>query len=94
MDTPAEVFPIGDFLSDELIARGEGLLWLSMQCPDIPENRLVELLFAYGTAAPLAAHEADQLAIAFGTDPELLLNIDRQYHTFHRATDAVREEKK
>lgn len=76
--TPAEVFPPGDFLRDELDERG----WTVTEFAEIigrPVQAVSEVLNA---KKEITTETAQELAEALGTSPELWLNLQRDYWLF------------
>ena len=73
--TPAEVFPPGDFIAEELEARG----WSQIEFADILGRpaRLVSKLIAGKRA--ITPETARGLGAAFGTGPEFWMNLERDY---------------
>lgn len=91
LDLDAEYgFPVGEYLKDELDARG----WTTADCAarmggDAAVNELtLELHLAVLDAPPdhaihrgtMAEDTAEGLARAFGTSADVWLNLDRAYH--------------
>lgn len=75
MKAIAEVFPPGEFLKDELEARG----WNQTELADImgrPVRLINEIIAGKRAVMP---ETAVQLAHAFGTSPELWLNMESRY---------------
>ena len=75
---PAEVFPPGDFLRDELDERG----WTITEFAEIigrPVQAISEILNA---KKEITTDTAQELAEALGTSPELWLNLQRDYWLF------------
>ena len=88
MSRPAEVFPPGKFIQDELDARGWTVRDLAEQMggeevEEIGLNMLtVELLIgAPDKGMTLDADTAIGLACAFGTSPEFWTNIDQAWRS-------------
>lgn len=76
--TPAEVFPPGDFLREELDERG----WTVTEFAEIigrPVQMVSEILNA---KKEITTETAQELAEALGTSPELWLNLQRDYWLF------------
>jgi addiction module HigA family antidote len=72
---PAEVFPPGEFLREELEARG----WTQQELADIldrPPRVISEIISAKRAVTPETARG---LADAFGTSAEYWLNLESQY---------------
>lgn len=72
---PADVFPPGEFIKDELEARG----WSQLDLAEVlgrPPKFVSELLSAKRQITPQAAAE---LAGAFGTDPQFWMNLESAY---------------
>jgi len=72
---PAEVFPPGEYIEDELAERGwtHGLLAEKL---GLPVDALRELLSG---RRELGAETADGLALAFGTSAQVWLNLEARY---------------
>jgi HTH-type transcriptional regulator/antitoxin HigA len=73
--TPAEVFPPGEFIGDELEARG----WSQAELADIlgrPARLVSELVAGKRGITPETARG---LGAAFGTGPEFWMNLERDY---------------
>src|SRR5882762_2181912 len=72
---PAEVFPPGDFIREELDARG----WTQADLAEIlgrPLQAVNEIIAGKKTVTPDTAHG---LGAAFGTGPEYWLNLEASY---------------
>jgi HTH-type transcriptional regulator / antitoxin HigA len=86
---PAEVFPPGEFVKDELEARG----WSQVDLAEVlgrPERVVSEIISAKRAVTPETARG---LAAAFGTDPNLWMNLESSYRlsrTEHRDDDVRR----
>lgn len=75
MRKPAEVFPPGDFLSEELEARG----WSQVELAEIlgrPPRLISEIIAGKRAITP---ETAKGLAAAFGTSPQLWMNLETSY---------------
>lgn len=87
--TPAEVFPPGDFIREELDARGwtQGDLSQIMGRPASTINLIIS-----GKKA-VTPETAVELAGAFGTSPEFWLNLESSYRLSHVETsnESIRE---
>ncbi|MBK7877797.1 MAG: HigA family addiction module antidote protein [Planctomycetes bacterium] len=73
--TPAEVFPPGDFIREELEARG----WSQVDLAEIlgrPPRLISELIAGKRSVTP---ETAKGLSLAFGTSPELWMNLESSY---------------
>ena len=73
--TPAEVFPPGEFISDEITARG----WSQVELADIlgrPARLISELIAGKRAITP---ETAMGLGAAFGTGPQFWMNLERDY---------------
>jgi HTH-type transcriptional regulator/antitoxin HigA len=73
--SPAEVFPPGEFLSDELEARG----WSQQEFAEIigrPPNAVSQIINGKRSITPATAKE---LAAALGTSPMFWLNLEAAY---------------
>lgn len=76
---PAEVFPPGDFLREELEERG----WTQQDLADIlgrPPRVVNEIINAKRSITPETAKE---LSAALGTSPEFWLNLETAYQLWH-----------
>ena len=81
--SPAEVFPPGEFLSDELEARG----WSQQEFAEIigrPPNLVSQIINGKRAITPGTAKE---LAAALGTTPMFWLNLEAAYR-LHQTQDA------
>jgi HTH-type transcriptional regulator / antitoxin HigA len=77
---PAEVFPPGDFIREELEARG----WTQADLAKImgrPEPAINQMI---NNKRGITAESALELSAAFGTSPEFWMNLDSAYR-LHRA---------
>lgn len=84
---PAEVFPPGEFIKDELEARD----WTQLDLAEVlgrPAKLVSELLAAKRQITPQTATE---LAGAFGTDPQFWMNLESAYQLSktNQQSDAV-----
>ncbi len=73
--TVAEIFPPGEFIADELTARG----WSQVELAEIlgrPPRLISELLAGKRAITP---ETAKGLGAAFGTGPEFWMNLERDY---------------
>jgi addiction module HigA family antidote len=73
--TPAEIFPPGEFIKDELKARG----WTQDVLAEVmgrPRRLVSELISAKKQLTPETARG---LAAAFGTDPQLWMDLESAY---------------
>jgi HTH-type transcriptional regulator / antitoxin HigA len=82
---PAEVFPPGDYLRDELEARG----WTQRQFAKIIGRPLQTVNGIINGKVAVTATTAKEIAEAFGTSAELWMNLQGSYDLF-RAPDADR----
>lgn len=76
--TIAQAFPVGEYLVDELEARG----WSQQEFAEIigyPVQFISEIISG---KRELSKGSAVQIAKAFGTSPELWLNLQRQYQVW------------
>lgn len=82
---PAEVFPPGDFIREELEERG----WTQKDLAEVlgrPPQAVNQIIKGTKRVTPETAVE---LAQAFGTSPELWLNLEAAYRLSHvRSLDA------
>lgn len=86
MNTAAEIFPPGEFLRDELEARG----WTQTELAEIigrPVRLINELIAGKKAITP---ETAIQLGDSLGTGPELWMNLESQYQLSKvRSTDGL-----
>ena len=78
----AEVFPVGEFIRDELRARGWSVCDLAGKMggdPDVNHCALDLVMLAPDPKYPLGEEMAHQLAGAFGTSADLWENLDRAW---------------
>jgi HTH-type transcriptional regulator/antitoxin HigA len=73
--TVAEAFHPGEFLRDELAARGLSAAQFA-EASGLHANTVAEIL---GCALAVNAHAAFKLARALGTSPELWLSLQQSY---------------
>ena len=84
---PAEVFPVGEFIRDELHARRWRVRDLALRMGgdvDVNHCTLDFLMLAPRPGYPLGTEMAGKLAQAFGTTPELWLNLDAAWQSWKR----------
>jgi HTH-type transcriptional regulator/antitoxin HigA len=72
---PAEVFPPGEFIREELEARG----WTQADLARIIDRPIQAVNLILGGKKKITARTATELAAAFGTSPELWLNLQSSY---------------
>lgn len=87
---PAEVFPVGVHLQEELAARGWTAADLVRRMPGNPEiNELAVDLALYLEDPDVLLGEtiARQLAAALGTSPEYWLNLDQSWRDHVRRSE-------
>lgn len=91
----AECFPVGEFIADELEARG----WTPRDLAErmggeVDVNELtIELHIACGESHPdayMGQETADGLARAFGTSAELWMNLDAAYRSWRKEVPSER----
>jgi HTH-type transcriptional regulator/antitoxin HigA len=83
MRRPAEVFPPGEFLREELEERG----WTQTDLAEIlgrPIRVVNEIIMG---KRRISAETAKGLAAALGTSPEFWLNLEAAYHLWRAGTD-------
>lgn len=83
----AEAFPVSEYVADELKARGWTLDDLVDHMPgDWNENRCAMDLVMYSDDPEilLGQEMADALGAAFGTNPQIWMNLDLAYREFHK----------
>lgn len=88
--TPAEVFSPGDFISEELEARG----WSQIELAEVmsrPARLISELISGKRAITP---ETAKGLGAAFGTGPEFWMNLERDYRLAHAVHDDVGVERR
>src|SRR2546429_8136923 len=82
---PAEVFAPGEFISEELEARG----WSQIELAEImsrPARLISELISGKRAITP---ETAKGLGAAFGTGPEFWMNLERDYRLAHAIHDDI-----
>ncbi len=82
---PAEVFPPGEFLADELEARG----WTQVEFAEIiqrPTKLVNEIIAGKKSITPETARE---FAAALGTSPQYWLNLESAYQLWRTAPSAT-----
>ncbi len=72
---PAEVFPPGEFIKEELEARG----WTQRDLADILRRPLQTVNQIINGKKAITAHTAKELDLAFGTGPEVWMNLEVQW---------------
>src|SRR3546814_19993381 len=86
MNTAAEIFPPGEFLKDELEARG----WSQTELAEIigrPTRLITEIIAGKRTITP---ETAIQLGDSLGTGPEPWMNLESQNQHYQvRPTDGI-----
>lgn len=83
---PAEVFPPGEYIKDELDARG----WSQAEFAEIlgrPARVVSEIINGKRAISPETAKE---VAAAFGSTPELWMNLESAYRGLRCATSSRR----
>lgn len=80
---PAEVFPPGDFIQDELKARH----WTQSDLARILGRPLQTVNQIIRARKRITVETAKELGLAFGTGPELWLNLENAYR-LHSTPDA------
>ena len=76
---PAEVFPPGDFLREELDARG----WSQSDLARILGRPLQSINMIINGKKSITAATAKALGLALGTGPELWMNLESAYQLHH-----------
>lgn len=84
-DRPAEVFPPGDFLREELEARG----WTQADLATIIGRPLQSVNLIITGKKVITPRTATELAAAFGTSPELWLNLQAAYSLSRQDADVA-----
>jgi len=82
---PAEVFPPGDFILDELEERG----WTQTNLAEItgrPDSTICSII---AVKKALSEEIAVELASAFGTSPQFWLNLENAYRLSKVATETI-----
>jgi addiction module HigA family antidote len=80
---PAEIFPPGEYLRDELAERG----WTQRDLAKVIGRPLQAVNEIIKGKKRVTADTAKAIAKAFGTSPELWLNL-QSYYDLHTAPDA------
>ena len=81
---PAEVFPVGQFVREEMDARDWSIGEMARRMGGTDHDRCVLELILYldDPSMRLDRSTAEKIAKAFGTDVELWLNLDEQYRAY------------
>lgn len=79
---PAEVFPPGDFIREELVARG----WSQSDLARILGRPVQTINMIVNGKKSITAETAKALGLAFGTGPELWMNLETAFQ-LHTAPD-------
>ncbi|WP_237184976.1 HigA family addiction module antitoxin [Rothia nasimurium] len=87
--TIAQAFPVGEYLSDELEARG----WSQQDFAEIIGRPVQFISEIISGKRELTKESAAQIAMAFGASPELWLNLQTQYQVWVQSQDADFQEK-
>lgn len=82
MNEQAEVFPVGEFIEDELEARG----WQRADLAKFMQYPLVFVNAMINGRTKITVTVAEKLARAFGTTPNLWLNLDKTYRSYSEQT--------
>jgi len=82
--TPAEIFPPGEYIKDELEARGISQIDFS-QLIKMPFEEFVELLAGQRKLTVSIAYRISQI---FGTSWELWLNLEMAWRKFKSTTES------
>jgi HTH-type transcriptional regulator / antitoxin HigA len=88
--TPAEVFAPGEFINEELEARG----WTQIELAEVmsrPARLISELVSGKRAITP---ETAKGLGAAFGTGPEFWMNLERDYRLAHAVHDDATVERR
>ena len=88
--TPAEVFAPGEFISEEIESRG----WTQIELAEVlgrPARLISELIAGKRAITP---ETAKGLGAAFGTGPELWMNLERDYRLAHAVHDDTTVERR
>jgi len=94
---PAQAWPVGDFLVEEMRARGWSIDDLVSRMGSVTDHdravdKLVIEFSIYCADEPgllLGDTLARQLALAFGTSPEFFLNLDKAWRDWRAAQPAA-----
>lgn len=83
---PAEAFPVGSFIAEELEARGWSVADLAARMPgNFIRNALVlQVIIIVRSPTLTLGSMAEKLAGAFGTSPEFWHGLEKQYRDWHR----------
>lgn len=85
--TPAEVFPAGDYLRDELVERG----WTVSEFAEIIDRPIQAVSEILNGKKEITTDSACALADALGTSPDLWLNLQTNYRLFEARRAAADE---
>ncbi len=78
---PAEAFPVGDFIREEMDERGWSVADLACRC----FTPVAEMVGIIDGSKPLLAKHAEKLSMAFGTGAAVWLNLNHAYKEWRRA---------
>ena len=81
--TTAEAFPPGEYLRDELEARG----WTVSELAEIIGQPVLVVSEILDAKKPITADTASSLSEALGTSAELWLNLQTMYQQHRRRSD-------
>lgn len=87
--TIAQAFPVGEYLFDELEARG----WSQQEFAEIIGRPVQFISEIISGKRELTKESAAQIAKAFGTSPEFWLNLQTQYQIWVQSQDTDFQEK-
>lgn len=80
---PAEVFPPGEFIREELESRG----WTQADLAAIIERPIQTVNLIVNAKKAVTTDTAQELAAAFGTTPELWMNLQVAYSLSRKQPD-------
>ena len=83
--TPAEVFPAGEYLRDELSERE----WTAAEFAEIIGQPIPVVSEILNGKKEITAKIATAISQAFGTTPELWLNLQTAYRLHHQRSTAI-----
>lgn len=81
---PAEVFPVIDFIYEELEARGWNMWQLALRMGGDPRRNKLALELLESSPVLLLGDMAGQIGNAFGTSAEVWQNLETTWREWHK----------
>lgn len=88
---PAEAFPVGTFIAEELVARDWSVADLAARMPgDFIKNALaIQVMIVIDSPNLTLGGMAEKLALAFNTSAEFWRNLEGAYRAWHPDTKPI-----